>query len=156
MKRLTVRKALTADAPMVNDLLSEWFDWSPGSGRMESINRAIRNGEILVAQSGSRIVGFIHYVMHEDIIDGGPNSFISSFYVTPACRGKGIGSLLLEDAITDSLARGVVGVETSTTHAYARELYLKHNFKQAFGDIGEVFLELDIGQYQQAQGAKKG
>ena len=128
-----------ADASSVDNLLSEWFDWKPKSGRLKSIRRAVRRRELLVAQIGDRVVGFIHYIMHEDIIDGGPNSFISAFYVSREYRRRGFGTLLLQSAVADSLGRGAVGVETSTIHARARELYEKHHFKQTIGDIGEVF-----------------
>jgi len=146
-KRIVVRRALMTDALSVDALLSEWFDWKPRSGRLESVRRAIRKKELLVAEVGARIIGFIHYVMHEDIIDGAPNSFISAFFVTKSDRRRGVGTLLLEATIMDSLARGAVGVETSTIHALARKLYEKHHFKQTIGDIGEVFLELDIDEY---------
>jgi GNAT superfamily N-acetyltransferase len=85
--------------------------------------------------------------MHEDIIDGAPNSFISAFFVTKSYRRRGVGMLLLEGAITDSLAKGAVGIQTSTIHALARRLYERLHFKQTMGDIGEVFLELDIDEY---------
>jgi GNAT superfamily N-acetyltransferase len=139
------------DALSVDHLLSEWFDWKPSSGRLKSLQRAIRKRELLVAEFASKVVGFIHYVMHEDIIDGGPNTFVTAFYVSKADRGKGIGTLLLERAIADSLARGAVGVETSTIHKRAQKLYLEHHFKQTVGDIAEVFLELDISEYLQAK-----
>jgi len=135
------------DALNVDALLSEWFDWKPESGRLESVQRAVRKRELLVAEVHSRIIGFIHYVMHEDIIDGAPNSFISAFFVTESYRRRGVGTLLLEAAITHSLAKGAVGVETSTIHALARKLYERLHFKQTMGDIGEVFLELDIDEY---------
>jgi GNAT superfamily N-acetyltransferase len=146
-KGIAVRRALMTDALSVDALLSEWFDWKPKSGRLGSVRRAVRKRELLVAKMGSRIIGFIHYVIHEDIIDGAPNSFISAFFVTESYRRRGVGTLLLEGAITDSLARGIVGVETSTIHALARKLYEKHYFKQTIGDIGEVFLELDVDEY---------
>jgi GNAT superfamily N-acetyltransferase len=148
---LTVRRAARTDALVVDSLLSEWFDWKPDSGRLDSIQRAITGRELLVAENDSRVIGFIHYVMHDDIIDGGLNSFITSFYVSPAYRGRGVGTLLLTEAIGDSLAMGAVGVETSTIHASAKKLYEKHYFKQTMGDIGEVFLELDIPEYLQAK-----
>jgi GNAT superfamily N-acetyltransferase len=137
------------DALSADSLLSEWFDWKPIPGRLESVRRAVRKKELLVAELGPRIVGFIHYVMHEDIVDGGPNAFITAFFVTKSSRRKGVGTLLLEEAVKDSLARGAVGVETSTIHAMARKLYERHHFKQTIGDIGEVFLELDIDEYLQ-------
>jgi GNAT superfamily N-acetyltransferase len=150
-KGLAVRRALITDVASVDSLLSEWFDWKPSSGRLKSVERAVRKRELLVAESGLGIVGFIHYVMHEDIIDGGPNAFISAFFVSEAARGKGVGTLLLDHAISDSLTRGAVGVETSTIHSRARELYERHHFKQTTGDIGEVFLELDIAEYLRAK-----
>src|SRR5438128_10776414 len=101
------------DAQSVDDLLSEWFDWKPISGRLNSVQRAVRKNELLVAEAGSGVVGFIHYVLHEDIIDGGPNAFISAFYVSDADGGDGIGTLLLENAIADSLGTGARGAENS-------------------------------------------
>jgi GNAT superfamily N-acetyltransferase len=151
MVSCVVRKATPRDALALNSLLSQWLDWTPKAGRLASVRRAIRNGEVLVAQSGSRVVGFIHYVRHEDIIDGAPNSFISALYVSSRWRGKGIGSLLLTRAISESLSRGDVGMETSTTHADAMRFYQKHCFKQTVGDVGEVFLELDVDEYRKAR-----
>jgi len=151
LKGIVVRRALLTDALSVDALLSEWFDWEPESGRLESVQRAVRKREVLVAEVHSRIIGFIHHVMHEDIIDGAPNSFISAFFVTESYRRRGVGTLLLEAAITDSLAEGAVGIETSTIHALARKLYERLHFKQTMGDIGEVFLELDIDEYLKSE-----
>jgi GNAT superfamily N-acetyltransferase len=146
-KGIVVRRALMTDALSVDALLSEWFDWKPTSGRLDSVKRATWKRELLVAGVGSIVIGFIRYVLHEDIVDGAPNSFISAFFVTQTFRRKGVGTLLLERAIRDSLMRGAVGVETSTIHALARKLYERHHFKQTMGDIGEAFLELDIDEY---------
>jgi len=150
-KGIVVRRALMTDAVSIDALLSEWFDWKPEFRRIESVRRAVRKRELVVAKVHSRIIGFIHYVMHEDIIDGAPNSFISAFFVTESYRRSGVGTLLLEAAITDSLAKGAVGVETSTVHALARKLYERLHFKQTMGDIGEVFLELDIDEYLKSE-----
>ena len=150
----TIRRPEQTDALAVDSLLSEWFDWKPDSGRLSSINRAISKRELLVAEVNSRVSGVIHYVMHEDIIDGGPNSFITAFYVSPEFRGQGVGTLLLDRAISDSLARGAVGVETSTIVASAKRLYERHHFKETVGEIGEVFLELDVPEYLRAEKRK--
>jgi len=90
------------------------------------------------------VVGFIHFVIHNDIIDGAPNSFITAFYVSSAHRNIGIGSALLHRVIADSVALGVVEIETSSFHGRARNFYLRHGFKQSRGDINEVFLELGV------------
>ena len=117
-----MKRALQADAYAVDSLLSEWFDWKPALGRLGSIRRAIVKRELLVAGVKSLVIGFIHYVMHEDVIDGGLNSFITAFYVSSDHRGKGIGTRLLEESIADSLSMGAVGVETSTIFASAKKL----------------------------------
>jgi GNAT superfamily N-acetyltransferase len=126
---LTIRRALLKDAASVDNLLTEWFDWGPAEGRLKSVRSAVEKQELLVAEIGERIIGFIHYVMHDDIIDGGPNSFITAFYVSPANRGEGVGTSLLESAIAEALQRGAVGVETSTIHVRAKRLYERHHFK---------------------------
>lgn len=135
------------DAPQLLTLLSEWLKWEPKTGRTKSIRRAIRNREVFVAEASSKVIGFIHFVVHEDVVDGGPNAFITAFYVSPAYRGQGVGSRLFRAAVADSLGRGAVGVETSTTRRSAKNLYERRHFKQATGDIAEVFLELDIDEY---------
>ena len=147
---LNIRRAVITDARAVDGLLSEWFDWKPDTGRLISTRRAIRNRELIVAEERRRIIGFLHYIKHEDIIDGGLNTFITAFYVSPNHRKKGVGTHLLEKAIENSLEMGAVGVETSTIHRLAKKLYERHHFKQTLGDIGEVFLELDIPEYVKA------
>lgn len=144
--KVIVRRASSADAPRLRELLSEWLASEPENGRIASISRAVNNREVLVAEVNGKVTGFIHFVMHEDVIDGGPNAFITAFYVSPAQRGKGVGSRLLRAAVADVLERGAVGVETSTIHESAKRLYERHHFKQAKGDIAEVFLELDIDE----------
>ncbi len=125
-------------------LLQEWLEFSPAANHLESIRRAIRKNEIIVAEANLEVVGFIHFVIHNDIIDGAPNSFITAFYVSPSFRCYGVGSTLLESVITESTKGGVVAIETSTIHGEAKRFYEKRGFKQVFGDIGESFLELDL------------
>ena len=104
-----------------------------------------------MAVAGSVIVGLIHFVQHEDVIDGAPNAFITALYVQERYRGKGLGDALLHKAIMESALRGATFVETSTLHARAKSFYERHGFKHTFGDIAESFLELDIAKYLAAQ-----
>jgi GNAT superfamily N-acetyltransferase len=148
------RRATLEDSPAIDRMIAEWLNWL--APREESIKRAVSNGELLVACRDSEVVGFIHSVMHEDIIDGGLNSFITCFYVTPELRGTGVGSELLERAITDALAKRAVGIETSTASPEARRLYETHHFRQFMGNwsMGEVFLELDMEEHRQGRKSK--
>jgi ribosomal protein S18 acetylase RimI-like enzyme len=99
---------------------------------------------LLVADCKGEVVGFIQHVLHEDIVDGGLNCFITAFYVAPEFREKGLGFSLLRKAIRDALAKRGVGIETSASNPEARRFYEKHGFKQFMGkwSMGEVFLEL--------------
>ena len=144
--RYTVRKARLHDGKGIANLLRDWLGPPPHrSNRTDSIANATKNEEILVAVSSSRIIGFIHYVIHNDVIDGAPNAFITAFYVSPSKRRAGVGTSLLANMIADEKRKGVVSIETSTTRAEAKRFYEKRLFKQASGDIGETFLELDLG-----------
>jgi GNAT superfamily N-acetyltransferase len=151
IKRLNdirIRRAQEKDALIINDYITSWLNLD--IERETMIKRAIDKKELLVAEHRGTIVGFIHYVMHTDIIDGGLNSFITAFYVVPEFRNKGVGSRLLQVAIEDSLERGVVEIEASTASPDARRLYEKHHFEQFTGkwNMGEVFLELNIPKYK--------
>lgn len=143
-----VRNGSAKDISTIERLLVEWLDWK--ISRQESIKRAIKNKEILVAEKQGKVAGFIHYVIHEDIIDGAPNAFITAFYVLPDSRRSGVGSSLLNAAILNAFEKGAVGIEASTTNPEARQLYEKHYFKQFMGksNMGEIFLELDIEEYK--------
>jgi len=149
MKLVIIRRGTEKDAPIIDKLVAEWLKWE--IPRENSINRAIENNELLVAEWQGEVIGFIHYAMHEDIIDGGMNAFITAFYVVPRFRNKRIGSRLLKGAIQSALEKGAVGISASTANPDARRLYERHDFKQFMGEwiMGEVFLELDIEKYKQ-------
>ncbi len=147
-ERITIRRATLEDTPAIESGIIDWLHWK--TPREASIKRAVENGELLVATNGENaVLGFIHAVMCEDIIDGGPVSFITSFYVDPEFRNKGVGSRLLKRAIAYSIKKGAIGFKTSTASPDARRLYEAHHFKQFMGDwtMGEVFLELDMKAY---------
>jgi GNAT superfamily N-acetyltransferase len=137
--KLIVRQATEHDLPTTDALLRKWLNFR--KERKMSFRQALRNTELIVAERDGGLLGFIRYVIHNDIIDGGLNAFITAFYVTPNHRRKGIGSALLTRAIQDALRKGVVGIESSTTNPEARRLYEKYGFKQY---RGEVFLEMDM------------
>ncbi|HVP16191.1 MAG TPA: GNAT family N-acetyltransferase [candidate division Zixibacteria bacterium] len=148
---IRIRQAAKRDVSAIEREIVEWLNWR--TPREESIKRAIENKEILVAYQDSKVIGFIHFVLHEDIIDGGLNSFITCFYVAPQFRNKGIGSELLDKAINEALTEGAVGIAASTAGPDARRLYEAHHFKQFMGKgtMGEVFLEMDMDKYGRSQ-----
>lgn len=151
MSGFLVRRAHLKDVSRLQFLLHEWLNWDPPTGRAASIKHAIQTKEILVAEVGSTVIGFIHLILHEDIIDGAPNAFITAFYVQKGYRGRGIGQALLHQSIRASAKRGATFVEMSTLHSGAKAFYEGHGFRQTLGDIGESFLELDVAKYLEAQ-----
>ena len=153
-ENIRIRQATKKDISTIDRIIAEWLNWR--APREESIKRAVENKELLVANKNSEVIGFIHCVMHEDIIDGGLNSFITCFYIGPEFRNKGIGSELLDRAIKDALDKGALGIESSTASPIARRFYERHHFKQFKGNwtMGEVFLELDMEKYERS--SKKG
>ena len=147
-KLFRVRQAAEKDVSTIENFITHWLKWQ--ISREESIRRAIERKELLVAEQQGKVAGFIHHVIHEDIIDGGLNSFITAFYVAPRFRSMGIGASLLHTAIQNALNRGAVGIEVSTASSEARRFYERHHFKQFMGNstMGEVFLELDVEKYR--------
>ena len=139
LENTTVRQATRRDLASINILLHEWLGLR--KDRQMAFTQALRNSELIVAEKEGIVVGFIHYVMHNDIIDGGPNAFTTALYVTPKHRRKGIGTALPTRAIQDALRKGAVGIETSTTDPEACKLYEKHDFKQF---KNEIFLEMNM------------
>ncbi len=144
-----VRYATIADTAAVEALLLEWLSFAVP--RQQSLERAVRRRELLVAEVEGKVVGLISSVIHEDIVDGGPNSFITAFYITPNWRNRGLGSALLKKAVDEALDKGCLGVETSTTSPDAGRLYERHCFSQF---RGEVFLELDARRYRNEQASR--
>ena len=154
-KSIRIQLAAKKDISAIEKSITKWLNW--GIPREESIKRAIRMKELFVADQEGKVIGFIHQVMHEDIIDGGLNSFITCFYVAPEFRNTGVGSRLLRRAIENALDKGAVGIEVSTASLDARRLYERHHFKQFMGKgtMGEVFLELDMEEYKRSLKIKR-
>jgi GNAT superfamily N-acetyltransferase len=146
-RNLKIRAATEEDVSIISESIEELLRWSVP--REQSIKKAVRNKELLVADLEARVKGFIHYVPHEDIIDGGLNFFITCFYVSPERRAEGVGSALLDAVVRDAVDQRALGVETSTANPDAGRLYERHGFRQFKGDwtMGEVFLEFDIKKY---------
>ncbi len=119
-------------------------DREPLIDRSSAIARATGNEEIFVAEENGDVVGFIHGVLHEDIIDGAPNLFITSFFVVAERRNAGIGSSLLDASIQYAIKNKATEIETSTMSRDARRLFERFGFIQ---HEGEVFLELDSRHY---------
>jgi len=146
---MVIRFARIGDVRVVGTLVEKMIreattDRVPSIDRSNAIGRATRNKEILVAEENGSVVGFIHGVLHEDIIDGAPNLFITSFFVVADRRNAGIGSTLLNASIQYAIKNKATEIETSTMSRDARRLFERFGFIQR---DGEVFLELNSRNY---------
>jgi ribosomal protein S18 acetylase RimI-like enzyme len=144
-----IREAERSDSKQISLLFFEWLQFKERD-RTSSITKSISRREILVATEGKKgkeiLIGFVHGIVHNDPISGGSRLFVTSLYVKPSHRNRGVGTKLLKSLISEAkIEKGIVGVEISTIHRKAVRFYkAKFGFVQVKGDIGEVFLEKDI------------
>lgn len=93
----------------------------------------------LVATAGDTLVGVL--------IGGGTvRGYVNHLIVAPDSRGRGIGSLLLKNAIKHFRAKGKMRViltvtPENTEPGMALDFYRTHGFEQ---QVGEVTVELDL------------
>ena len=142
-----IRQARYSDSDNIASLILEWLAFK--KQRLPIIRRSIRQGEILVATENTHtksLVGFIQGIVHDDPISGGKMLFVAAFYVKPKFRNKGLGSRMLKLLIETAIKKDkILGVETSMIWKKASGFYQKKfGFFQVRGDIGEIFLNLDI------------
>jgi len=79
----------------------------------------------LVAESGGKLVGLVHYLYHRSTTMLGPICYLQDLYTDEAARGQGTGRALIhavyEQARRDGSSR--VYWQTHETNATARKLY---------------------------------
>jgi ribosomal-protein-alanine N-acetyltransferase len=81
--------------------------------------------DLLVADIGGRVVGYI------SVMDINDSAKIISFAVKKEFQGRGIGGMLIDEAIGRCLERGrkSIMLEVRISNERARELYKKKGFK---------------------------
>ncbi|GAC1529627.1 MAG: GNAT family N-acetyltransferase [Ramlibacter sp.] len=79
----------------------------------------------VLAESGGRVVGFAHCVLHENTWETQPVCYLEDLYVDPASRGQGAGKALLEWLRNAMRAEGWARLYwvTHKDNATARALY---------------------------------
>ena len=98
----------------------------------------------LYALSGGKPVGMISRVFN-DRVRTGHIAAIYGVYVTPAQRGRGVGSLLMERALRDvRKRRGVIKVQLSVNSEFRPALQLYRKF--GFEVTGRARNELRVGK----------
>jgi len=89
-------------------------------------------GDVLVAELGGSIAGYVRLGRHMRIASNDHVLHIDALVVSPGARGQGTGSALLAAAIAEARRRGVakLGLRVLSTNPNAIRLYEKHGFTQ--------------------------
>ncbi|WP_426996522.1 ribosomal protein S18-alanine N-acetyltransferase [Pseudarthrobacter sp. N5] len=116
-----------ADVPEVNELERRLFPTDAWPLHM-FFDELAQSGtrRYLVAESGAGIVGYAGLMCIEPIAD------IQTIAVVPEFEGKGVGSALLTELISESRRRGAADVllEVRADNPRAQQLYLRFGFEQ--------------------------
>jgi ribosomal protein S18 acetylase RimI-like enzyme len=137
-----IRFASSADAPgivrLIRELASSSGDTSPITE--EDVHTYLQDPacRVLLACSGSTVIGMVSYTIHHNLFHGGKVCFIEELIVNWGHRNKGIGSALMERVLTEAREAGCVEISLSTdkdNHA-AQRFYRRQGF-----DYEAVYME---------------
>jgi GNAT superfamily N-acetyltransferase len=127
-ERVTVRDAVSADASAIVPLLEALgypTEAPTVAARIESLRAADPTGRLIVAELGSRIVGFV--TVHITPVLHRPTSVgrITGLAVLPEARGTGAGRALVEAAEAHCRDAGLSRIEVTSglTHTAAYQFY---------------------------------
>jgi GNAT superfamily N-acetyltransferase len=81
----------------------------------------------MVAETGGRLVGLVHYLFHRNTTMIGPTCYLQDLFTAEEVRGRGIGRALIEAVYQRAKARGSTRVywQTHETNLVAMKLYDK-------------------------------
>ena len=112
-------------------------DISTATAALREVVRAVvaddRHGFMYLARTGDRAVGLAYAAAHLSAEHGGVIGWLEELYVSPDCRGEGVGSLLLREVISRAQQLNWRGLELEVVagHERAAALYLRHGFLPA-------------------------
>ena len=132
--RLANQRDIDAVSALLEAQLREHQMTPPAEALRESIRAVIDNpryGFILLAASPDNgAVGVAYASSLLSFEHGGVSGWVEELYITPARRGQGIGSRLVERVITIAKELGwrALDLEVDTNHERAIALYRRHHF----------------------------
>jgi len=129
------------DLPQLVELLGILFaqehDFSPDAAKQERGLRLVlenpERGRIYVAREGARVLGSVMILRTVSTVEGGPAGALEDFVVRPEWRGQGLGERLLDYAIEQSRAAGLLRLTllTDSDNAGAQRLYERAGFTRS-------------------------
>jgi GNAT superfamily N-acetyltransferase len=132
---VTVRRARPGDASYVFALVEQLGYTPEHRGFDETFAQVVRHPEaaVFVASEGLRIVAYLAMSHRPQIRLGGRSAVIDELVVDEKRRGQGIGTALLEAALSYARGLGCRRVDLSTNRArtsYQRGFYVEHGFHE--------------------------
>ncbi|MDC7225131.1 MAG: GNAT family N-acetyltransferase [Spirochaetales bacterium] len=140
---IRVVQAVSRDIPGMIELLEELFsqeaEFRPEPEKQKKGLKMIlccpNTGRLFVAkpEGDDKILGMVSILFTVSTALGGKASIIEDMIVTRDYRGRGIGSLLLSEAVRFACEKGVLRLSLLTDHdnAAAQFFYEKHQFKKS-------------------------
>ncbi|WP_226012648.1 GNAT family N-acetyltransferase [Halomicrobium salinisoli] len=140
---MEVAVADAADADAVADLwvalaadqIAHGSHILPGENRAtirESVDHHLVADELLVARRDGVVVGFVMFTVENGRFEqDADRGIVENIYVTPAHRGRGVGSELLAAAERTLEDRGVdvVALDVMADNEAARRFYRRHGYE---------------------------
>lgn len=135
---MIMEKATAADIPALSDLLSVLFsqeaEFTPNAETQQrGLAQIIGNpeiGSVLVARQDGQIVGMVNLLFTISTALGERVALLEDMVVSPACRGAGVGTKLLSEAISFARVQGCTRITllTDRSNEFAQGFYAKQGF----------------------------
>ena len=115
-------------------LFAQEAEFNPNSAKQERALKMILAdaalGTIYVAREGKQVVAMVSVLESVSNAEGGRAGLLEDMVVKPEARGKGVGKALLDHAIDQSRAKGLLRLTllTDSDNATARGLYSQAGF----------------------------
>lgn len=136
MSDRTIRAATPADADLVGQLLfdfnHEFETPSPSAADFaRRFSQLLARDDVLVLLSGDEDpTGFAYLTLRPTPYGDGPLAQLEELYVRPTLRDQGIGTVLLQAALTEVRSRGAVEmhINVDEVDTDTRRFYERHGF----------------------------
>ena len=124
-------------ADLLGLLFAQEADFAPDAQKQRRALREILAdesiGRVYVAREAGRVVGMCSLLYTVSTAEGGKAAWFEDLVVRPESRGRGIGRMLLEHAIEQARAEGVLRITllSDADNARAHALYRKLGFSDS-------------------------
>lgn len=138
--RTRTRQATEDDAEAVSRLLhafnTEFGETTPGPDALAArVRHLLEHGDTVILLAGDGPDGLAVLRLRPAIWSDGLECYLAELYVTPGCRGRGMGRRLVEDAMDDARRRGArtMDIGVDEPDVAARRLYENLGFTNRTG-----------------------